>query len=78
MKVSFCTLAATLSCALLAQSALGQSLRHPVSVRPASLSNDSYYGYYYGDEEEEASPSDAVTKSIADEPAPAASRERQM
>jgi hypothetical protein len=70
MKVYYCSLAATLSCFLVAQSALGQSLKHPVSVRPASLASDGYYGYYYGDEEEEASPSDAVAKSIADDPAP--------
>ena len=37
-----------LSCALVANSAFGQTLKHPASVRPASLSNDSYYGYYYG------------------------------
>ena len=50
-----------LSCAIVAHSAYGQTLRHPTSVRPASLSNDSYYGYYYGDEDEDAaSPSDAA------------------
>lgn len=64
-------MAAMVSCALVASSAFGQSLRHPVSVRPASLSSDSYYGYYYGDEDEEAaSPSDAVAAPQADEPAP--------
>ena len=69
MKANFCAFAAMLSCALVANSAFGQTLKHPASVRPASLSNDSYYGFYYGDEEE-ASPSDAaVAEPQAAEPA---------
>jgi len=71
MKVHYCAVAAMLSCAIVAHSASGQTLRHPTSVRPASLSNDSYYGYYYGDEDEDAaSPSDAaVPEAVDEEPA---------
>ncbi len=67
MKASYGAFAAMLSCALVANSALGQTLKHPTSVRPASLSNDSYYGYYYGDDEQ-ASPSDAAVEPEAAEP----------
>ena len=67
MKVTRCALAALFGCAIIAGPVLGQTLRHPASVRPAALSNDNfdYYGYY-GDQEE-PSPSD---KPAADEPAP--------
>lgn len=84
-------LAATMSCVLAAPSAFAQTLQHPLSVhpvslsdstpvRPAALSNGSYYGYYYGEDEAKAqnkqaqpSPSDAKAKPepAADEPMPA-------
>ena len=67
MKTSHCAFAAMLSCALVANSAVGQTLKHPTSVRPASLSNDNYYGYYYGDDEP-ASPSDADAQPQPAEP----------
>jgi hypothetical protein len=74
MKVNYSALAAMLGCALVTQSALAQTLRHPTSVRPVSLSNDSYYSYYYSDEEE-ASPSDVAVEPKAAEPAPVAAVE---
>ncbi len=67
MKASCCAFAAMLSCAFVANSAFGQTLKHPTSIRPVSLSNDSYYGYYYGDEEP-ASPSDAAAEPTPAEP----------
>ncbi len=64
----FLAVAAIVGCAFVASPVLAQTLKHPTSVCPVSLSSDSYYGYYYGDEEEEPSPSDAVVEPKTAEP----------
>jgi hypothetical protein len=61
MKVSNVTLITLLSCSVVASPVLAQTLRHPASVQPVSLTYD-----YYGDEE--SSPSDVAP--IPAEPAP--------
>ena len=61
MKVSKVTLITLLSCSVVAGPALAQTLRHPASVQPVSLTYD-----YYADEE--SSPSDVAP--IPAEPAP--------
>ncbi|MBM4088093.1 MAG: porin [Planctomycetes bacterium] len=48
---------ALLSCALVAGSTHGQTLKHPQSIQPVSLNYDNYY-YYHHAEGEETSPSD--------------------
>ncbi len=61
MKKTLPVFAAILSCIFIPAAALGQTLRQPLSVLPASSMEAASltYNYYYSDEDEEASPSDA-------------------
>ncbi len=63
MKATKLSLAALLSCCIVATSAYGQTLKQPTSVRPVSHT----YDYYYSDQED-PSPSDAP--SVPDAPQP--------
>ncbi len=61
MKTTLCMATALLSCSLLAGPAAAQTLKHPVSARPAALDYD-----YYITDQEEASPSDATASNVSD------------
>lgn len=70
MRVHHLALIALCGCALQASPLVGQTLRQPVSVRPAALSHNSAgYDYRYYDDQEEPSPSDADAAPAAEEPA---------
>jgi hypothetical protein len=69
MRIKYMALVALCGCALPASPVWAQSLKQPVSVRPAALSNDNAgYDYRYYDNQEEPSPSDAAAAAQAKEP----------
>jgi len=70
MRIHQLALIALCGCALQASPLVGQTLRQPVSVRPAALSSNSAgYDYRYYDDQEEPSPSDADAAAAAEDPA---------